>query len=271
MSYSIVYKRQFLRVGVKIIPLNLVGSNNLWEADNKRRVRDWNPMMNSVNDIPLLTVGEVMKTADTWTGGTYQEHFKYQSKWVDDASLIRFCKNGIKNARTIEELKALSAYPEDVYLKCRLNIWYTDGSTYADGSLCQKNKSELIRETHSSDGVLEFLSLAKNRITNKKENEVDIYVWIGFSNENVVAWPKESIKRKKAERPSSDYWVVFAHRKSGVSAYVEKLTKKHLYFARTADTAKAFTSKKKAEYWIKERNIVERFENIESFDVQYVA
>ena len=38
-------------------------------------------------------------------GGEYQEHFIQNGKWVDDKGLIRFIQNGIKNAKTIEELK----------------------------------------------------------------------------------------------------------------------------------------------------------------------
>ena len=44
MAYDIVYNRQFVKVGDKIIPLVLVGSNNLWEtrgfSNVQRRVRN---------------------------------------------------------------------------------------------------------------------------------------------------------------------------------------------------------------------------------------
>ena len=112
MSYDIVYNRQFLRAGDKLVPLVLIGSNNLWETNMygkcQRRVRNWNPLMNCCNAIPLMTADEIMAKAESWTGSEYQEHFMRNSKWVDDQGLRSFCNNAIKSAASLEELKDLS-------------------------------------------------------------------------------------------------------------------------------------------------------------------
>jgi len=40
--------------------------------------------MRNDSGVPLMTAEELMAKAQSWTGGEYQEHFKWHSKWVDD-------------------------------------------------------------------------------------------------------------------------------------------------------------------------------------------
>jgi len=111
MSYEIVYNKQFLKIDGKIIPLILHGSNNCYEIlsdGRQRRKREWSTIyIGGSNRSIVSTEAEIMKEIKSCCdGGEYQEHFVQNRKWVNDKGLIRFFQNGIKNAKTIEELKS---------------------------------------------------------------------------------------------------------------------------------------------------------------------
>ena len=271
MSYSIVYNRQFLKAGEKIIPLVVIGCNNLWETNyygkSQRRVRSWNPLMNGRNAIPLMTAEEIMEKAQSWTGGEYQEHFKWHSKWVDDQALLSFCKNGIKGAASLEELKERSRYPAEVYLRCHLNIWHLK-----DGENRERDTSELHRAIHTTESLLDYMEEVSERLAKRQPNESTIYVCIEFYHEKAVPFPKEEAKcRKRPERLTSDYWVVVIKRTYGDSCYVKKLSSRHMWYAHAPDFAKQFKTQASAEKWVKDRNIKNRFNNIKAFEFQHVS
>jgi len=270
MSYDIVYSRQFLKAGDKIIPLVLIGSNNLWEhtyhtKNSQRRVRNWNPLMNSCNSIPLRTAEEIMEKAQSWTGGKYQEHFKWHSKWVDDKALITFVKNGIRDAASLEELKEASSCPSEVYVRCNLDIWYND----ADGR--QHNTIDLLREIHTTEDLLGYMDEASEQLAARMPSEDRVYVSIEFPYDKAVQYPKVLRHRERPERLNADFWVIHAKRKSGGDYFISKLTSRSLYFAYTSDCAKQFKSRTAAEKWAAERQLRSRFENIEDLEYQYVA
>jgi len=270
MSYDIVYNRQFIRAGDKFIPLVLIGSNNLWENtfngnNTQRRVRNWNPLMNCCNAIPLMTADEIMAKAESWTGGEYQEHFMRNSKWVDDKALLAFFKNGIKSAATLEELQERSTYPDDVYLKCYLSIWYKD----ENGE--QKHKSELFQTVRNTESLLAYMDIAWQRYLDRQSNENSVYICVEFPNEKVIPYPKERTIRRKPERLESDFWVIFVKRSKGADYYVQKLASKSLYFAYTADYAKQFKTQAAAEKWAADRLIQKRFADIDSLEYRHVA
>ena len=268
MSYDIVYNRQFLRADEKIVPLVLIGCNNLWETNyygkSQRRVRDWNPLFNGHNSIPLMTESEIMERAKECTGGEYQEHFKRGSKWVDDKAFLAFCKNGIKSAATLEQLQEMTHSPDAVYVRCHLSIWYTDDKNE------QRNTTDLSRTIRTTEELLAYMDEAAQRLASRKPNETSVYVCVEFPYEKAVEYPKEIKRRKPAERLESDYWVVLVNRKSGDSYYIRKLTKS-LHLAYTATGAKQFKTESAAEKWVNERSIKSRFQNIDSVDFQYVA
>lgn len=166
MSYEIVYNRQFLRIDEKIIPLVLSGSNNCYEPlsnGRQRRERSWNPIYIGSNKQITLEKADLMKMAESLCdGGEYQEHFMQNGKWVDDKGLIRFFQNGIKKAKTIEELK------EDYFFRGMhgyISVW--------------KGYDEIIENRvniYSSDDLRKFLDVAKNRLDNREEKRSNLYL-----------------------------------------------------------------------------------------------
>lgn len=104
MSYTIMYGRQFIKTTRGIIPLALFGDNNVTVFINGREVRErhWSPYVKGRVE---LTPEQYMSQIQDWCGSVYQEHFMMNGRWVNDAELIAWAKNGIKNALTIEEIR----------------------------------------------------------------------------------------------------------------------------------------------------------------------
>lgn len=244
MSYEIVYERQFVKVPLPncdepwILPLTLHGSNNCTEMTyngRERRERHWSGIyFNGGNQLPVEAPAVMMKKIESFCGGAYQEHFKRNGKWVDDAGLIRFFNNGIKNAKTIEELNELSRYP--VELNGYLSIWV--GSD---------NKREMMKSIRSSAELVQFILDAKVRIMNRADNE-QIYVCIAFTGEKAVPYPKEVMKRAVKEY-ENEYWVLDC-KYHGDNIFIEKLTARHLTYTRSPERARKFETEKEALKWI---------------------
>ena len=163
MSYEIVYAKQFIKTNKYIIPTVLMGSNNctMYYGGREIRERDWTPLS---NNLVGKNEEELMKEIEKWLGSKYQQHFKYNSKWVDDKALIRFMKNGIKNALSIEEIKEQTGHS----LICYLSIWEE-----------HENKQELFEIISKNVDFETWLEKAKQRIENKNGNE-QIYYHIGW-------------------------------------------------------------------------------------------
>lgn len=120
MSYTIMYGKQFIKTTRGIIPMALYGSNNCTEFVKGREVREkhWGVYANGQTE---FRPEEYIKFLEGFCGGSYQEHFMKNSKWVDDKALIRWAKNGIKNAMTLEEILEYNPWQE---LSCRIYISY---------------------------------------------------------------------------------------------------------------------------------------------------
>lgn len=119
MSYEIIYARQFIKVDEnRVIPFVLCGSNNVWEANNRRRSRSWWALCFDGNKA-AYTLDELLKQADErrkYFKSTYEDYndkyFSYYSsitmygrKNLTFNAYKSFFKNGFKNAVTIEELR----------------------------------------------------------------------------------------------------------------------------------------------------------------------
>lgn len=252
MSYEIVYDRQFIKLEVPnsdvpwIIPLTLHGSNNCTEytsSGRERRERNWNAIyFNGANKLPIEHPDKMIERLNDFCGTKYQEHFKRNGKWVDDAGLIRFFKNGIKYAKTLEELNELSYSP--VYVRCHVSIW-----------VGYDNQIELRRVAHNSAELLQFLLDAKQRIDNRSEKEL-VYVKISFPWDKAVPDPKEVKKRSKRVFEGS-YWVL---KDTIRDAYIEKLTSRRLLFCHSSSYCRKFATEQEALKWVEEK-IIPRFGN----------
>ena len=133
MSYTILYAKQFIKIDENnVIPFILQGDNNVYESDRKR-ARDWGnsyaftktmitsneALMQEVEKLKLETIersNENVKQYDeTWAFN--EKHFGYHTGIAIGGNhttkttfgmFKNFYANGIKNAKTIEELRELN-------------------------------------------------------------------------------------------------------------------------------------------------------------------
>jgi hypothetical protein len=104
MSYTIVYDKKFVKTAHGIIPIVLSGCSNLYRTNLKGKdvlCRSWGAFRNS--GLPA-SAEEIMAEVHKSLPSTYNQHFKYSSRWVDDKGLVSFFESGIRNALTLEEM-----------------------------------------------------------------------------------------------------------------------------------------------------------------------
>lgn len=234
MSYEIVYNKQFLKIDGKIIPLVLHGSNNCYEPlpnGRQRRERSWNPIyIGESNKQIIATEADIMKEIESCCdGGEYQEHFMQNGKWVDDKGLIRFFQNGIKNAKTIEELK------EDYFFKGMYGYF----SVWDKSDNAIENRVEI----NSSDDLRKFLDAAQNRLDNRGEKE-GIYICLKYYNEKFESRVKP--ERKQKER-LTDY---FAIKVGNYDSYLVKQTSRRIRHTSLCELTKQFKTEREANKYV---------------------
>lgn len=250
MSYEIVYNKQFLKIDGKIIPLALHGSNNCYEPlanGRQRRERNWNPIYIGDNRQIALTETDLMKMAESLCdGGKYQDHFMQNGKWVDDKGLIRFFQNGIKNAKTIEELK------ED-YFFYGLHGFFSRWEG-------MKNIIEGRYEINLSDDLRNFLDAAQSRLDNRTEKE-RIFICLKYYNEKFESRVKPE---RKAKERLTDY---FAIKVGNRDSYLVKQTSIRIRHTSLCNLTKQFKTEKEANKYVEK--LIEKGFKID-FSVEHI-
>lgn len=252
MSYEIVYNKQFLKIDGKIIPLTLCGSSNVYEPlpnGRQRREREWSAIyIGGSNRQIAATETEIMKEIESCCdGGEYQEHFMQNGKWVDDKGLIRFFQNGIKNAKTIEELK------KDYFFMGMygyFSIWKEMDNTI-------ENRVEI----NSSDNLRDFLEVAQRRINNRTEKE-GIYICLKYYNEKFEFRVKPE---KKTKEQLTDY---FAIKIGNRDSYLVKLTSRRIKHTSLCNLTKQFKTEREANKYVEK--LIERGFKID-FIVEHIV
>ena len=255
MSYDIVFDRQFIKtLDGRIIPLVLIGCNNLTTTNTNGReviVKRWSPMLAGANRNSAFIPEDLISKVKSFTGGQYQEHFKRNSKWVDDAAFIRFFENGIKSAKTLAQLREEGIYPNA--LSAYFSVW--------DNSVSYGHSTEGYMYINSDEEILTFLKTADKRLAEKKDKE-SVYICLEFSGDEPLKHPKKT--RKPKERLNEFYAV-----ESG-GLYVSRLTRSGLRRSYTTSYAKQFSTQKAAEKWLDKHHILNRFPNL-SFSVEKIS
>lgn len=162
MSYEIVYDRQFIKSPAGITPLVLSGSNNCTEitpSGRERRARDWGVLFGD----PAQSEQDLINNAESCCDGTYQEHFVRNGKWVDDRAFLRFIRNGICKALTIEELRM---YRPGTYLRCSISVWEPE----------YRHHTELETTVKSSEELVAWIASARERFSTIKDGESLNYI-----------------------------------------------------------------------------------------------
>lgn len=247
MSYEIVYNKQFIKIDDKIIPLVLYGSNNCYTTSisgRDRRERSWNPMYYGRNIMIANTEEEIMNRINSFCGGQYEEHFVYNNKWVNDAGLIRFFKNGIKNAKTIEEL--IEQYLISG-LSGHLSVWNK-----------LHNETENRTWISSSEDLRTFLTIAQTRLDNKTDDE-EIYICLEYLVE------KFEPRNKKHRTPKERLTNYYAIKVNGIG-YLTKLTSRRIRYCSLCSSTKQFKTEKEANKYVEK--LKDRFNS--TFEVEYI-
>lgn len=238
MSYEIVYNKQFLKINGKIIPLTLHGSNNCYDVlpnGRQRREREWDAIyIGGSNRQIAATESEIIKEIESCCdGGEYQEHFMQNGKWVDDKGLIRFFQNGIKNAKTIEELK------EEYFFKGMYGYF----SIWKDMDNTIENRVEI----NSSNDLRKFLDDAQERIDKRTEKE-GIYICLKYCNEKFVSRVKPE---RIAKERLTDY---FAIKVGNNDSYLVKQTSRRIRHTSLCNLTKQFKTEREANKYVEKLN-----------------
>ena len=211
MSYEIVYDKQFVKCEHGIIPIVLTGSSNCTMFYGGREIREryWESWFaTNKHERVAFSEQEIMEWVYSIIPSTYNEHFMYRSKWVDDNGFVSFFKNGIKSAKTIEEIISLNMRQE---LNCRLSVWTNENHS---------ELNETITTTKGLDEWIENAQMRKAELRNStytdkysgETNTVSIYMSIGFNG-------IEPLKKGSLKEPSVE---VIAKYKSNYICKIDK-------------------------------------------------
>ena len=255
MSYEIVYDRKFLKVDDKIIPLALHGSNNCYQSTYNgrwKRERNWSPIYINSNAMIALTEDELMEKINSICDGEDYERFMRNGKWIKNKELITFFKNGIKLAKTIEEMN------EEYYcgdLTGYFSIWSDE---------CNGKQENLVK-INSSDDLRQFLINAQIKLNEKdaKDTKECVYICLRFDSDNITPRVK---KKKKAKERLTDYYAIYLKSSGG---YLTRLTRGRMWSSHYTHMVKQFPTEKEALRYIKKYNLEYRFN--ETFDIQHIV
>lgn len=253
MSYEIIYQREFLKISDgRIIPLVLSGSNNCWQPSYNgkwKRERNWFPIYMQSGEKPAITPDALMNKISKYVPSDYQQHFMRNGKWVDDNAFVRFFENGIKKAKTLEEL-----HDE---LVCKE---YLEGDLYFYDD--KHNPHTVFKGIMTSTKELEdFLKDVDKHFAENNLN-TPLYLYLGFSSGNELI--KKKKPRKKHERLEEFYAITTQF------GYVSKISRWGLHQTYSTTFAKQFKTEAKARKWMKDKDVERRFRKI-TFGIRYIA
>ena len=211
MSYTILYNTIFLRSGEGITPCVLIGSNNCYDASNRRRDRNWSIFLNQ----PGTTEKTLLTAIEPWLGG-YQEHWMRGGKWVDDAGLIRWVKNNSRNAYLLEDVLTENHLRS---VNCYVSVWGA-GFSY------QREAEAICSTTRELD---DWIRLSQKVIMDRKTAGEQAFPAIDF--------PRENIRRpRKCMLPDASK-VLLKHR----NGYLQDCQKDAVSWTRSIKKARVFT------------------------------
>lgn len=195
MGYTIMYGKQFIRTTRGIIPLVLAGSSNVWETGRSgrdRRARDWSIFATKFMELPE---SELITAFREHFDDDCPEVFKMSGKWVDCKGALRFALNGVKEAKTIEEI--IKVHPRQS-LRCHVSVWPKDGGW-------SKEKLPVFNITTTSE-LEEWLDSARAQAEVDGITAESIFYCISFSGSEPLRFPtKTSVSGKVIIKTKAGY------------------------------------------------------------------
>lgn len=180
MSYTICYDRLFLKTGEdSFVPCWLAGDNNVTvpsPSGREKRERSWSIFHNKLN----VSQQELLDAVQPFLNG-YNEHWRTTNgKWCTDDMLIRWIKNGCKNAYTLEDvLKENNSRA----VQCYASVWYPSTPENWWG-----NKHELEKWVSTTEELCEWIQSFESRKGNKDYEH--IFPIIAFAAYTPVRHPQ---------------------------------------------------------------------------------
>lgn len=252
MSYEIVYDRLAIKAGEdKYILLIQAGSNNCWE-DSRRPEKNWwvytmDTLGGKSDDILFATEQEIAAQieadAQKFAGESgYLEIYKTRNKAWTANGFVRWIKNAVKKAVTVEELR------ERNYL-CLSTEYCKNGRDGSDGF-----KSSDVVSIHTTEDLVEY-------IKGFQEDAKAIRIWWDL--------PRDLSRPKVARKPH-----VFEQVDHYYIIQCREITSRHLYKKTPrgictcyAEDAKKFKSEKQCLAYIKKHRLNERDFGGHHFDI----
>ncbi len=195
MGYTIMYSRQFVKTTTGIIPIALYGSSNVTTYNPKTgreiRERSWNflPCMSRTLDMCNVPAAQLLQEVHEVYEDAGSEIWKQNGKWVDGPGVIRFFEQGVKYAKTLEEIR-------EVHFAQSLNCSI---SHYEDFRCIV----ELQRDVASTEALEEFVADAKTRYQQLQNEGRHPYINIGF-------WGNEPLNCERSKSVDSHTGPVLA-------------------------------------------------------------
>lgn len=200
MGYTIMYGRQFVKTSRGIIPLALCGSNNCTEFINGREVRERSWTVYAVNKVEY-SVAEYIAESQGFCGKGNNEHFNQNGKWVDDAAWMRWINNGIKQAKTIEEIR--ETLPNQS-LMCYLSVWkkreYRKENEWG-------NQTEMRCFCETTKQLEEWLDKAYERKNNINREEDCIHICLSFMGREPLRFQSVKEPNRKVIAKRKNYYI----------------------------------------------------------------
>jgi len=214
MSIEIIYGRQFIKVGERVIPLVLMGSSNCTEfhSGRDRLERDWTTGFGFFNEA-LFTPQEIMDKIQTLDDDC--DYIRIKGK-QSKATVVNYYKNGLKAALTIEEIEERYIWPS---LRGYVSVWKDhQNDRYYESSL--KSTAEIENWVEQAQ---------KLRAQLLEQTGGNVYITIRF-------WPNDVLKLKQKykvkKQPRADVEKPFAITMNidGNNVYFLRLTKHGLKY-----------------------------------------
>jgi len=252
MSYTILYAKQFIKIDeARVIPFILQGDNNVYETDRKR-ARDWsNSRM--FNRTIITSKEDLLQEIERFKQDTIEhcnEYIKqYDETWAFDEKRFgyhtgiavggrrttkttfgmfkNFYASGIKDAKTIEELRNLgcslgiriSSYANKNITEAGLEVKPTVNFTSTEQAIATIEEYEAYYKGHNvylyiyAYGMDRVVEKLKKRKTPKQKEKVDQYFQIntpfGLFVKNTsrgfqYGWNAKAFRTEKAANKSLD-------------------------------------------------------------------
>lgn len=265
MSYSILYKKQFIKIQDKYLVLMEVGDNNVYDMNNKR-CRDWsvfpyfsrkydnNNILTSEADI--LSEIEGMRTEMLERYSSEAENVDKKFSWYTAIRLYgkTYCTfNEYKNY-FVNGMKEAISFEEAVNNKFGISLNFKDKSQWMNQteSVYPKTEQEFL------DGIKHI-----QKLISEKEDPSKFFMFTNISGGNNIDYYllRKKDMNKKARTPKTmiyeNYFVVGLRRddqtEDSVSNFFYKSTRRGLSYTSSKQFAKRYRNEKAAEKFIQSK------------------